>query len=149
MADPDGTASAHLSRYDAMLRLAQALGTQRTIAELFHVLAEQLHALIPFDYLALLLHEEQGSELRLVVLEPVDLEPPFLRKPIADYGPAATVWETQRGAVIPIPDEGPLPIALTFLRNHGRKMTAWLPLTTPYRRVGVLAFGSCSAVPYT
>src|SRR5436190_14087131 len=28
-------------------------------------------------------------------------------------------------------------------------MTAWLPLTTPYRRVGVLAFGSCSAAPYT
>ena len=132
-----------------MLRLAQALGTHRTNAELFHVLAEQLHALVPFDYLSLLLHEAEGNELRLVVLEPADLEPPFLRKPIANHGPAATVWETQRGAVIPLPDDGPLPVALTFLRNHGRKMTAWLPLTTPHRRVGVLAFGSRSADPYT
>ena len=132
-----------------MLRLAQALGTHRTIGQLFHVLAEQLHALVPFDYLALLLHDEQGSELKLVVLEPADLVPPFLTKPIADQGPAATVWETQRGAVILIPDDGPLPIGLTFLRDQGRKMTAWLPLTTPHRRVGVLAFGSRSADPYT
>ena len=40
-------------------------------------------------------------------------------------------------------------LALTFLRDHGRKTTAWLPLTTPHRRVGVLAFGSRSADPYT
>ena len=96
MPDEAAPASSDLSRYDAMLRLAKALGTHRTLAELVHVLGEHLHSLIAFDYLALLLHDERQEELRLVVLAPADLELPFQSKPIAEQGPAATVWETQR-----------------------------------------------------
>ena len=79
------------------------------MAELFEVLADQLHAIVPFDYLALLLHDEPTNEMRLVVLEPADIVPPFLSAPVAEQGPAATVWETQQGTVIVIPEEGPLP----------------------------------------
>ena len=149
MPDEAAPASSDLSRYDAMLRLAKALGTHRTLAELVHVLAEHLHPLIAFDYLALLLHDERQEELRLVVLAPADLELPFQSKPIAEHGPAATVWETQRAAVVPVPDDGPLPPGLAALRREGLKMTCWLPLTTSRRRVGVLAFGSRSATPYS
>ena len=149
MADEAAPASSDLSRYDAMLRLAKALGTHRTLAELVHVLGEHLHSLIAFDYLALLLHDERQEELRLVVLAPADLELPFQSKPIAEHGPAATVWETQRAAVVPVPDDGPLPPGLAALRREGLKTTCWLPLTTSRRRVGVLAFGSRSATPYS
>src|SRR5262245_53204563 len=65
--------SAHLSRYDALLRTSKTLATHRTIGELFHVLGDELHPIIPFDYLALLLHDGLRAELRLVVLEPADL----------------------------------------------------------------------------
>ena len=131
-----------------MLRLARALGTHRTLANLVHVLAEYLHTLISFDYLALVLHDEEQEAMRLVVLEPADLELPFQSKPIAELGPAATAWKTQKGAVIPVADEGSLPPVLTALRREGLKMTCWVPLTTSHRRVGVLAFGSRSAKPY-
>jgi formate hydrogenlyase transcriptional activator len=148
MADADAIASANLSRYDALLRISKTLSGHKTMAELFEVLADHLHAIVPFDYLALLLHDEPTNEMRLVVLEPADIVPPFVSTPVAEHGPAATVWETQKGTVIVIPEEGPLPPGLSFLRNQGRKVACWLPLTTAHRRVGVLAFGSRSEVPY-
>jgi formate hydrogenlyase transcriptional activator len=48
-----------------------------------------------------------------------------------------------------IPEQGALPLGPEFLRSQGRKSACWLPLTTANRRVGVLAFGSHSPVPYT
>jgi formate hydrogenlyase transcriptional activator len=141
--------SAHLSRYDALLRTSKTLATHRTIGELFHVLGDELHPIIPFDYLALLLHDGVRAELRLVVLEPADLAVPFESKPLAEHGPAAMVWETQQAAVVPIPETGPVHPALAFLREHGWKMTCCLPLTTAHRRIGVLVFGSRSASAYS
>ena len=103
--------SVHRSRYDALLRISKDVAYHSTIAELLRGLAEQLHPLVPFDYLALLLHDEPRDELRLVVLEPAGIVLPFVSKPVAEHGPATTVWATQKGAVIPIPEEG-LPAAL-------------------------------------
>jgi len=103
MADADAVTSAHLSRYDALLRISETLSGHKTMAELFEVLADYLHAIVPFDYLALLLHDEPTSEMRLVVLEPLHIMPPFTSVPVAEQGPAATVWETQQGTVMVIP----------------------------------------------
>src|SRR5580765_3204372 len=93
MADADAVDSAKLSRYDALLRISKTLSGHKTMAELFEVLADQLHTIVPFDYLALLLHDQPASEMRLVVLEPIDIMPPFTSVPLADQGPAAVVWE--------------------------------------------------------
>jgi formate hydrogenlyase transcriptional activator len=141
--------AAHLSRYDALLRTSKTLATHQTIGELFRVLGDELHPIIPFDYLALLLHDQRTAELRLIVLEPADLVLPFVSKPIAEHGPAATVWQTQKSAVVPIPAEGPLPAGPAFLRSQSLKMTCYLPLTTAHRQIGVLAFGSRSDAAYT
>ncbi len=111
MADADAVASTKLSRYDALLRISKTLSGHKTMAELFKVLTEQLHAVVPFDYLALLLHDERTSEMRLVVLEPPDIMPPFATVPVAEQGPAAAVWETQQGTAMVIPGEGALPPA--------------------------------------
>src|SRR4029453_3257894 len=149
MRDETALDSAHLSRYDALLSTSKTLATHRTIGELFRVLGDQLHPIVPFDYLALLLHDDQRAELRLVVLEPADLALPFESKPIADHGPAARGWGAQQGAGIPIPERGALHVSLAFLRDQGWRMTCCLPLTTAHRRVGVLVFGSRSASAYS
>jgi formate hydrogenlyase transcriptional activator len=149
MADLDTVDSDKLSRYDALLRISKTLSGHKTMAELFEVLADHLHTIVPFDYLALLLHDQPTREMRLVVLEPLDIMPPFTSVPVAEQGPAATVWETQQGMVMVIPEDAPLPPGPTFLRSQGRKVACWLPLTTAHRRVGVLAFGSRSPVPYS
>ena len=90
MADADAVASANLSRYDALLRISKTLSGHKTMAELFEVLADQLHAVVPFDYLALLLHDEPAGAMRIVVLEPPDIMPPFASLPVAEQGPAAS-----------------------------------------------------------
>ncbi len=149
MKHADAIAAMNLSRYDALLRISKTLSGHKTMAELFEVLADHLHAVVPFDYLALLLHDEPTGEMRLGVLEPPDMMLPFASVPLAEQGPAAVVWETQQGTVMVIPEEGPLPPGPAFLRSQGRKVACWLPLTTAHRRVGVLAFGSRFPVPYT
>ena len=59
MTGADAMIAAHLSRYDALQRISKTLAGHRTMAGLFQVLAGELHSLVPFDYLALLLHDEQ------------------------------------------------------------------------------------------
>src|SRR5215510_3954847 len=66
MEDTATIAVANLSRYDALLRTSKTLAAHRTMTELFEVLAENLHPIVPFDYLALLLHDESTDEMRLV-----------------------------------------------------------------------------------
>ena len=148
---PSGTDVADaLSRFAAILRVSRTLAMHRSIAELFRVLTAELHSVVPFDYLALILHDDDTNEMRLVILEPEGVpQPPFSRRPVADAGPAAIVWQTQQPSVIPLPAEGPLSPALEFIRAIGMTITCWLPLTTARRRIGVLAFGGASSTDYS
>ena len=58
--------------------------------------------------------------MRLVVLEPLDIMPPFASVPVAEQGPAAhAVWETQQGSAMVIPEEARCPLA-DVLRSQGR-----------------------------
>jgi formate hydrogenlyase transcriptional activator len=139
-----------LPRYEALLRISKNLATHKTIAELFEVLGDQLHQLVPFDYLALILHDESADRMRLVVLEPPELpRPPDTLGAVADGGRAVVVWQTQKSAVIPIPERGPLDPGLAFIRSLGRTVACWLPLTTAHGRLGVLNFGSSNATDYS
>src|SRR5262245_34688439 len=136
-------------RYDAMMRISAQLARHRSIGELVRVLAEKLHAVVPFEYLGLILHDSATDRLKLLVLEPADMpRPPFDTVPTTWDGPAAQVWRSQQASVIPIPDAGPLPPGLEYTRGLGHKVTCWLPLTTANARVGVLAFGSSCASDY-
>src|SRR5262245_51374408 len=138
-----------LARYDALLSISRQLAHHRSISELVHVLADHLHVVVPFDYLALVLHEAPTEQMRLLVLAPPDLpRPPTDTMPVAAGGPAARVWQSQQATVIPIPPTGPLVPALDFIRGLGQKITCWLPLTTANARVGVLTFGSSCETDY-
>jgi formate hydrogenlyase transcriptional activator len=138
-----------VSRYEALLRLSPALALHRSIDDLISVLADRLHAVVPFEYLALVLHDTATDEMRLRVLEPADLPVPRVHSmPVAAGGPAATVWQTQQPTVIPIPPNGALGAALEYARRLGHTVTCWLPLTTVHGRFGVLSFGSSCATDY-
>jgi hypothetical protein len=147
----EGVSAAHdtIARYDALMRVSRALAGHRTIAELFRTLSRSLHAVVPFDYLALVLHVDESDEMRLILLEPEDFPPPpILALPVENEGPAATVWLTQTPAVIHIPAEGRLHPALDYLREHGRRVTCWLPRRPGTGKSGVLSFGNCSPRRY-
>ncbi len=149
MSDVNARDTGHLARYDALVSISKTLAGHKTVAELFQVLAQHLHSVVPFDALALVLHDNKTDEMRLVVLEPTNIVPPFMTVPVADQGPAATVWETQKGAIVTIPDEGPVPPAVAYIHSLGLTVACLLPLTTARHRLGVLAFGSRSASAYS
>jgi hypothetical protein len=81
MAEAAALASAHLTRYDALLSLSKTLANHRSMGELFEGLADHLHSIVPFDYLALFLHDDSMQEMRLVVLDPPNIVVPFVSRP--------------------------------------------------------------------
>jgi len=138
-----------VARYEALLRVSKALALHKSLADLIHALAAHLHSVVPFDYLAVVLHDPATDEMQLYVLEPADLPlPGVLRMPVAAGGPAAIVWQTQRATVIPLERDVPLVPALEYIRALGRTVTSWLPLTTAHGRLGVLSFGASDAIDY-
>jgi formate hydrogenlyase transcriptional activator len=138
-----------LSRYQALLSVSRAIACHKSVAELLHAISDQLHLVVPFDYLMLILHDAPTDEMRLVVLEPSDTPfAPFVPIPLSDWGPERSAWETQRPSVVPLLTEALLGTALDFIRGRGARVTCWLPLTTAHRRVGVLSFGSRDADQY-
>src|SRR5579863_2907636 len=138
-----------LSRYDALLRVSRTIALHTSVDQLLRAISDQLHVVVPFDYLMLILHDAPTDEMRLVVLEPSDTPfASFVPTPLSDWGPARAAWDTQRTSVVSLLTEAPLGTALDFIRGHGARVSCWLPLTTAHRRVGVLSFGSRDADQY-
>jgi len=78
-----------LSRYEALLSVSRAIARHTSVAALLRVISDQLHLVVPFDYLMLILHDAPSDEMRLVVLEPSDTPfAPFVPMPLSDWGPA-------------------------------------------------------------
>src|ERR1700736_2636479 len=46
-----------ISRYEGLLRVSRAIARHTTVAELLRAISEQLHLVVPFDYLMLVLHD--------------------------------------------------------------------------------------------
>src|ERR1700740_415009 len=68
--ESNGQATATSDRYFALLAVSEAIASHRDLPALFHELAGRLHAVVRFDYLALVLHEAASNTLRLYELEP-------------------------------------------------------------------------------
>jgi hypothetical protein len=138
-----------LARYQALLGISHVLAGHRSRAELFTVLSNQLHLVVPFDYLALLLHDAASDEMRLVILEPPG-SPPTVQC-AAGFGrrPGGSCLEDSKG--INHPDRFPRCASSHSSSSSGSKgrVTCWLPLTTSHARLGVLSFGSRKTSDYT
>src|SRR5471030_2331884 len=105
-----------LSRYEALLNVSRAIACHTSVAELLRAISDQLHLVVPFDYLMLILHDAPTDEMRLVVIEPSDTPfAPFVPMLLSDWGPARAAWETQRTSVVPMLTEALLGTALDFL----------------------------------
>ena len=87
MSDPHVTSRTAPPEYEALLLVSRGLAEHRSIPELFRALAGQLHGVLPFDYLALVLHDDRRNELRLTILEPDNLIVPIVSSHVDDDGP--------------------------------------------------------------
>jgi formate hydrogenlyase transcriptional activator len=128
---------------EALLEVSEVIAQQRDLPGLFHDLAERLHFVIEFDYLALVLHDPARNVMRLHILEthlPTD-KPTGMETPIEEH-PSGWVWQTQQPFIVSdTEEETRYPDYLNRLREHGVRSAALVPLTTAQRRVGAMGFG--------
>lgn len=132
------------SRYEALIRVSQAIGVHRDPAELFQVLSEELRKVIRFDSIGVVQYDEAGNEIAWHLAEKCKQ---MKDRPCQDLAQEETipwwVYQHQQAIVIPcIERETRFSKALDLVRTCGIKSGCAFPLTTVHRRLGVLFLGS-------
>jgi formate hydrogenlyase transcriptional activator len=135
--------------YRTLLAVSDAIISHRDLRELFHDLAGRLHAMVRFDYLALLLRDDVQDALRLHVLEPSQpsADQPVVLFPIGQH-PGGQVWQNQQPVIVPdLETETRWPQFLERARSQ-ISSCCLVPLTTARHRLGVLGFGCKQSAAY-
>jgi formate hydrogenlyase transcriptional activator len=143
---PGSQSAAHQS----LLDVSQAILQHRDLSGLFRDLAVRLRAIVPFDFLNLVLYDAATNSMRLHILESTtEVEPdvPEMEFP-ADESPSGWVYVHQEPLVIPDVNKEPRwPKIMDVLKRNRVISSSWLPLTTAQHRLGALMFGFVSGEP--
>ncbi len=136
-------------RYEALLRVSQALKSRHCSEELLSLLALELREVVNFFFLGVGIYDEKAHKVCIKTFGESDapIPPPRL-------APEETltwwVYQQQQPLVIPsLDDETRFPVAARFLKDLGIRSVCTLPLTTVHRRLGALAVGSQEADAYS
>ena|SRR6266568_3012679 len=138
-------------RYEALLRISETIAAHRDSKELFRTITDALRQVISFDFLSVVLYEENTHTLKLCVVETpgcqVDTEP-------RNFSPDETVswwvYRHQQPLVVPVLDEETrFPRFTEYLKQFGMQSVCGLPLTTAHRRLGALGIGRVEASAYS
>jgi formate hydrogenlyase transcriptional activator len=140
---PSAPAEHSRQQLEALLEVSEAISQQRDLPALFHDLAERLHSVVDFDFLALTLHDPVRNVMRLHILETrIPHEKPIGSESAVDGHPSGWVWQSQESFVVSdTAEEDRYPQFMQRLRDEGVRSFALLPLTTAQRRLGAMGFG--------
>jgi len=131
-----------VARYEALIRVSEALRAYHDRGTLFRSLARELRPVVQFSFLGLALYHEQTLAVESYVLEATGEPVP---PPELSAEEQLTYWVVQHQTPLLIPiveNETRFSQEMTYLRCQGIVSTCSLPLTTPRRRVGMLLAGS-------
>jgi formate hydrogenlyase transcriptional activator len=140
-------AEATTARYQALLEVAESIALQGDLEPLFHDLAVRLPPVVSFDSIGLVLHHPETSTMRLHILEtPGDSKAergtPFVDLPVEE-SLGGLAWRDQEPLVVFDTDKDTrAPQGAAILSRYNIKSCSVVPLTTPYRRLGAIIFGS-------
>ena len=141
------TAESTAARYQALLEVAESIALHGDLQALFHDLALHLPHVVNFDSIGLVLHHPENDTMRLHVVETLGGsvpggEIPFVELPV-DRSLGGLAWRTQQPLVVLDTDkETRAPEGAAVLSRYNIKSCSVVPLTTPYRRLGAIIFGS-------
>jgi formate hydrogenlyase transcriptional activator len=130
-------------QFEALLAVSETIAQQHDVKALFHDLAERLHSVLQFDFLALVLHDAASNTLRLHTLEAREAleSAPKKEFPIENH-PAGWVWENQRPFLtLDTEKDARYPEFMQKLLEAGVHTFAIVPLTTAQHRLGAMAIG--------
>jgi len=127
----------------ALLDVSETIAQQRDLKALFHAVSERLHSVLPFDFLALILHDAVSNSMYLHILETKDQTEADEPKPMsAEDTPSGWVWESQQPFVsLDTSKDARYPKFMERLQEKGVHTIAILPLTTAQHRLGAMSFG--------
>jgi formate hydrogenlyase transcriptional activator len=139
------------SRYEALIRVLQAIRAHRDPAELFPVLRNELRNVVKFDSIGIIQYDEEGNEIAWHLAERCK---EMKGGPCPDIAREQSipwwVYQNQQALVIPCFDrETRFPGALNRVRACGIRSGCAFPLTTVHRRLGVLFLGSEESEAYS
>ncbi len=137
-------AESRAARYEALVRVAQALGAYRERHALFRSLARELRPVIPFSFLGIGLYDERTGQVTPHTLGDTGdwVAPPDLAGLPPEEHLTHWVMQHQAPLVIPLVErETRFRREMTYLLSLGVHSTCCLPLSTPQRRLGMLLAG--------
>ena len=131
-------------RYEALIRVSQAIGAHRDPKDLFKALATELHRVVQFDGIVVAQYDEASNEVLWNACQVCDHQGPIAPPKVpADATITKWVYERQAPLVIPSLDqEARFPEMTAFLKQKGFQSICALPLTTVHRRIGSIAVAS-------
>jgi formate hydrogenlyase transcriptional activator len=145
MSSPFQQAESRLAqRFEALIRVSQAIGAHRDPKQLFAALAIELHRVVDFDGLVIARYDKATGKMSWHSLEisgrpGVTFPPDFP----AEETISKWVYDHQQPLVISsIEQEMRFPRMTEFLRKEGIQSLCSLPLTTVHRRLGSIGVGS-------
>ena len=152
MTSTSATPSEYLlsQRYEALIRVSQAIGAHREPKDLFRAMATELHRVVQFDGIVVAQYDEASNEILWSACEVCSQQGPVSPPDIpADETITKWVYERQEPLVIPSLDqETRFPRMIAFLKEKGFQSVCALPLTTVHRRIGSIAVASKRADAY-
>jgi formate hydrogenlyase transcriptional activator len=129
-------------RYEALVRVSEALGACHDRDVLFRSLARELHHIVNFSFLGLALYDERTHTMEPCVLETTGEPVPPPQIPTEE---SLAYWVLQHQQPVVIPDvanETRFPQAIAYMQQQGMQSICALALTTPQRRLGMLLAGN-------
>ena len=133
-------------QFEALLKVTEAIAQQRDLQALFRELAERLHVVLHFDFLALVLHDPAKNTMKLHTLQTRE---PQLVAPSKEYDvgdtPSGWVWQNQESFIaLDTSNDSRYPNFMQTLQREGVHSIAIVPLTTAQHRLGAIGFGRYS-----
>jgi formate hydrogenlyase transcriptional activator len=141
----------HRNQLRLLLEVSEAIASQGDLTGLFRDLARRLPAVLPFEVIALFLHDAEKDVLRAHMLGTAEADriPPGMEVSLDDTY-SGLAWRTQEPVVVRRADaEMRFPTSQSLLRDIGVESFAVFPLTTIKRRVGAIGFGTKHPCPFS
>jgi formate hydrogenlyase transcriptional activator len=127
-----------------LFEVSEAIAAHRDLTELFRDLARRLPTIVPFEVIALFLHDPDKKVMRLHMIGTADADriPPGTELDLHDSY-SGEVFRTQRPIIVHNRDEATRYAGSRDLaRRIGVESFCMLPITTIVRPLGAIGFGS-------
>jgi formate hydrogenlyase transcriptional activator len=138
-------------RYETLVRVSRAIGTHRHLKELFGILADELHGIVPFDFIEVSLRDEDSGTFRNYCIDATSRSELVPEEKLAPQETLAlSVYERQEPLLMSTDEMEPRYGRLqAILKGLQIRSVCALPLTTAHRKLGTITLYSKRADTYS